>query len=504
MTLINRRAIGCGILLASTAAAACSDHPTSPTQRLSPTAARFSSAGGNPPLTSNSIKYRQQTVPHQSNRSGSATLTSRALLGKDGNTVLEITTGQLDQAAAPGNIVKLQEKILDTDKELIYTKNFNGLRGPVQTLTFPALLRHSYIQTQGNVRDIDPKRTDVVTITERVNLRPDLAVTDLTAPERARPNTDVIIAATVAELNGDVGATDNCVLYVNGVERARIDGQWVADGDAVNCAFRTSFAAVGTYALEVRSENVVPGDWDTANNTASGSIEIVSPEVVLHGNAMAHESHWRHRYYHDWRWKTNDGVYQHQSTHENSWRGDWGSVYFWGFAYGQPAAGPFSSATFTVSSGGNTMWQTTYAIADANCFYGWQAYSWLYLCSYNGWSYATGGHWGGKSVYYDYSFHLGQGPGYYYHYQYENSWSWGEGYVAFADDVTIDLRAEGASGTALTAHATVPLGAWQEESWWWGYQQPLTCHEYSDSYYSSSYCYEWTNSYRHRNGQAAF
>src|SRR5438552_9857718 len=66
-----------------------------------------------PTLKPNSQKYQDNGLKNATGRSGVASLTGRALLGKDGNTFLELTTGDLDNpAAAPGKLSKVQLKLL--------------------------------------------------------------------------------------------------------------------------------------------------------------------------------------------------------------------------------------------------------------------------------------------------------------------------------------------------------------------------------------------------------
>jgi hypothetical protein len=153
--------------------------------------------------------------------------------------------------------------------------------------TFDDLHRGQTLQAQANVSGIDGQRSDVVTVTGDVKLRPDLAVQALDAPEQAILNTLVNIAATVSELNGDVGAKGDCVLLVDDVEVDRAERIYVDSASAVTCAFTHTFDAVGTHALEVRVTDVVPGDWDPSNNAVTGAIEIVSPQIPFYWNASA-------------------------------------------------------------------------------------------------------------------------------------------------------------------------------------------------------------------------
>lgn len=489
--------------------AACADKLMAPNAPLGPAGALLSSGGGGgPPLFSNSRQYRPQTMPHQSNRSGSATLTSRALLGKDGNTVLEVTTGALGASSAPGNISKLQLKISDQEGTLMPTRNFNGLSGGYQTLTFGGLPRHGHIQTQGNVRDIDPKRTDVVTIKERINFRPDLAVVDLMAPERVRPGETFVVTANISELNQDVGAHNDCVLYADGAEQERSVGVWVADGDMVTCAFQHSFANPGTYTLSMKSENVNPGDWDLANNSASRSIEVVNPEVQLHGWAFAQHSQWSYRHLNTYRWWYDNYPYSGQYEYRVVSEGGQSWAYFYGSA---PGGGPISSTSMKIKdANGVTAASVGGPAGGAMCSYQWAAngYDWLYTCSSQWVTTANGGHYAGRAVYYGRHFYQACWYGSCYTY-YDYSWnynnSWGTG-VASQGAMTFDVRIEGTNGTIFVANPTVTM----QYSYSFDYSnQPLQCGAYDDPpgyYYGfhSRWCSEYVNKGSHQYGWVNF
>jgi hypothetical protein len=229
-------------------------------------------------LVPNSQKYREKSPP-ASGRSGTASLAVRALIGKDDSTLLEATTGDLDgDGPATGEISKLQLKPLDGTGAALGTLNYNGLHDGYVAHTYDYFGRGQSLQAQANIRGVDGQRTDVVTVTTSVQARPDIAVQEVTVPQKVTRNTLVNIAATLAELNGDVGARANCVLYVDGAEVDRAAGIWVDSGDSVSCAFTHTFDALGTHALKVEATDVVPGDWDDENNSAATAIRVVKPE----------------------------------------------------------------------------------------------------------------------------------------------------------------------------------------------------------------------------------
>src|SRR5687767_14237467 len=80
-----------------------------------------------PALYPGGQRYRD-SAPPSVGRSGSATLAARALVGRDGETTVEVSTSTLDSAApAPGNISRLQLKVVDGEGRLLDLRNHNGL-----------------------------------------------------------------------------------------------------------------------------------------------------------------------------------------------------------------------------------------------------------------------------------------------------------------------------------------------------------------------------------------
>jgi hypothetical protein len=197
----------------------------------------------------------------------------------DGTTALEATTGTLDEAGTPpGSIVKMQVVTLKGAGKAQRTFNINHLDGGGYSSTpIVGLHRNDQVQLHVNVRGVDGNRTDVVTVTPTVMLRPDLAVDGIQAPGKAYVNTPVIINAIVRERNGDVGAHGDCLLLVDGEIVDQALGAWVDAGSSVNCQFTHTFAATGNHALAVRVANVAPGDWNPGNDDAAGSIQIATP-----------------------------------------------------------------------------------------------------------------------------------------------------------------------------------------------------------------------------------
>lgn len=251
--------------------------------------------GATPVLNPATQRYRADTPSSATGRSGNAKLQVRALVGGDGTTVLEASTGELDgTTTAPGNLSRMQVKLLSASGRPMQTLNENGLTGGgTYRRALPGLGRGQSLQVQANVRGIDGARTGVVTVRTTVLRRPDLAVSELALPSHSIVNTPVTISALVSELHGDVSTTSDCVLRVDGQEVDRAEAIWIAAGDSVSCAFTTTFPSTGTFAVTVEVANVQPGEDDATNNSVSGSVRIdPSARAFAHQATVSSNVRW--------------------------------------------------------------------------------------------------------------------------------------------------------------------------------------------------------------------
>ena len=232
----------------------------------------------------NSEKYRDSGFQPASGRVGTATVSTRALVDKSGATEVEVTTGTFDGPAVPGTISKVQVKAFTPSGELAFTNNYNGLSGGSARFPYATLPHGAALQVEALVQGADGAQTDVVKLSDVVHLRPDLVALRLDAPEQAPLGAAVNLQGFILESNGEVGARGDCVLYVDGTAVDRASGIWVDAAGTVACAMTHVFTEARSYALELRVENVEPGDFDAANNRVSSSITVVgSSSFVFFG-----------------------------------------------------------------------------------------------------------------------------------------------------------------------------------------------------------------------------
>lgn len=470
-------------------------------------ASQASAGQQGPKIHPNNQHYAAPNPSAATGRSGTASLTVRALLNQNHSVDLEMSTGTLDTTATPpGSIAKAQVKITPPDGES-QTQNHNTTSGGYRLYNLNGVPNNSSVQVQANIRGIDGRRTDVVTTTTSVKLRPDVAVSKVNATEQSKKNVPVQISALLAELNNDVDATVDCVLLVDGQEVDRADGIWIAAGDTVSCAFAYAFPADGTYNISVQAADVTPGDYDLTNNSASTPITIRSGFRSIQAGVWKRDyrydyNYYRYYYYYDY-WY----VSYYNRSHTYSERRLDDSI--WASAYADTnVAIPFSEISARLSADGNLL----ATLSFTNVSLDWTSGG--YGCAYRsftdangrnhslnacstlgpGWSQVYYNSWGGTATYYSqgweywywYSYWYGYGNSGYYSYNY--SWTDGRNPASLlpaASVYNVSLTLD--SMTADIDVVPQPSGQWQNSgSWWWGW--------YYDYYYESWYQREdWVN-----------
>jgi len=305
--------IACAVALTS----ACTDptavapvpvrHPTTPIAASMTTTA----AASHP----NSEKYRDSGFQPATGRSGSAVVSTRALLDKSGTTDVEVTTGTFDEGPGPGTLGMIQVKAFAPSGTLAFTDNHTGLSDASASFSYGTLPHGTPLQVQSVVDGADP-RADVVTLTTAVHFAPDLVASRLDAPANAPVGAAVNLQGYILERNGDVGARADCVLYVDGAAADRATGIWVDAGGMVGCSMTHVFTEARAYSLELRVDNVRPRDFDGSNNSASASITAVAPSEFTAYSFQA--------------WAVTDTAWWHDVSTLTTWDGrveTWDQIY---------------------------------------------------------------------------------------------------------------------------------------------------------------------------------
>src|SRR5467141_2702065 len=87
----------------------------------------------------NSEKYRDSGFHPATGRSGSAVVSTRALLDKSGTTDVDVTTGTFDGGSAPGSLGMVQVKAFAPSGKLAFTDNHTGLSGATASFSYGTL-----------------------------------------------------------------------------------------------------------------------------------------------------------------------------------------------------------------------------------------------------------------------------------------------------------------------------------------------------------------------------
>lgn len=496
--------------------------------RPMPTSGTSSGTGMAPVFVPTTTKYKDTGKKPGTGKAGSASLTARALLDKSNKTELEVTTGTLDTTNAPGTLEKIQIKALNGAGEVVFTQNENKAQATgYAKLSFTNLRRGQEIQVQANVKGIDPKRMDVVNVKETVKLRPDLKAFQLAAPTTAFVHQGVTISASVAEINGDVGATGDCVLYVDGKAVDRATGVWVDAGGEVSCAFTYKFATIGTKKVDVAVEGVVPGDWDTGNQKASATIEIVEPTKPLNFWASAYDYDINDTSRSETFYKRADGSYPATADYKGTWsQTGWSqgaSLSGWtqeaiGFPLkkleaSQSIDGRLIDSVSLSDVGADWSWTWTEGANsyDHSCASRYSAAynSSVYVCSYR-YKYGSTNYthsnvsysrWAGDVTYYsagygDYWGLYGSGTRYSWNYSGRNARGVRE---AMGGKVDLVVAVTNATGTTYKAAPSIAMQAYNYAS-----SYPWSCSEYTWSGgYGAKYCGEYSYKRAGKNGWTA-
>lgn len=245
-------------------------------------------------VKSGRVKYANAGKKASSATVGGLTVRTRALLGKDGATSFEATTGVFEESVGGDRIEKTQLRALSVPT---MSPIQDWPNAPYWQHSMLGLVSGDIVHLQASVKGRGVSKTEVLRVVDTVVRRPDLAVIRIDGPSSVHANQGVTLFALVAEQNGDHGAQANCRLSVDGSVVDQATAIWVDAGDVVTCQFAYSFSTTGTHVVSVSATDVSPGDWDDANNSAMKVIEVVSPGSPLsHGqiDVTEEEIFWEH------------------------------------------------------------------------------------------------------------------------------------------------------------------------------------------------------------------
>jgi hypothetical protein len=451
--------------------------------------------------TTSTQKYAETNPSASKGTTGGASLSARMLYGKDGTTEVELTTGEFDSGVAPLHLLsKVSLRGVDGDGAETFQLNYGPLTdGGYWRQVYDSFGPGQPFSVYGLVRTT---RNQLVVVSATVRRRPDLFVHDLHAPAQAPVNTPVQITATITEQNGQLGARTDCVLFVDEVEVDRAAGVWVDSGDDVSCAFAHTFPDPGSHAVRVSALNVRPGDWDTDNNSASSSIEVIVPtQNFQYANAWA-ETLENYTYHYTESGRTyqssSSGYDWYYDSHQT--RSSWSSLGYYGYSYTNSPVTSVSAA----ATDGTTSWSMSQDI-PAGCYFnatssmnGRRVYLYVESCSglatvqlyaYAGTVTYTSYQWQRTFVHGTFGTTYGSPSEWYSN----GSDNYGDHQLA-GDAIAFDVAATLADGTILSTPLTVTLSAAQPYSYSYS-----SCP--SGSTYN--YCYSYNYSYTQRYGSVS-
>ena len=222
-------------------------------------------------------------------------LSASAVLAKDGTTQLKLKVTSNDATyAVPSAIKQLQLKSFAATGDLLFTKNVSDVPTPggATTLTRTDLKAGQPIKLQALAQTGSTKNTQVLETTTVVLKQPDLTVTNASGPAQVAPNAPVSIMADIAELNGDLGASGTVTLSEGATVLDHMAVS-VAAGQHTGVGLATALSTPGTHTLTVSIGGVTPTEWDTTNNSATVTVEVIQSGQTLHYSA----NYWNNRDY---------------------------------------------------------------------------------------------------------------------------------------------------------------------------------------------------------------
>lgn len=214
---------------------------------------------------------------------------------------------------APTLAKHIQLQSFDIFGQLRWTKNADNVALTADAancssadLQYSDMARYQRVKAQMQVPNSQGSTTLVLRGEGVVLLRPDLTVDNVSAPGTINARQIVNLAASIKELNGDLGATATVYLMEGGNVLDVAGGIPVQPHGNVGVVFSAIFSQAGTHELKVVIGDVIPGDYDTSNNEKSFTVEV-QQEPAFHYASYYHADfeylsesdnpYWTSRYY---------------------------------------------------------------------------------------------------------------------------------------------------------------------------------------------------------------
>lgn len=203
-------------------------------------------------------------------------------IGKNTDVIVTLKPNQ--GGVNPATMIKhVQLKSIDLTGNLRWTKNEMNVPTQVNaqtgssssTKTYNDMSRRQPVQVQLNVQTGQTTKTEVLRTSTPVMFRPDLTVSEVRHEETVRVGEVLNIAASIKELNGDLGATTTVRLMQGQVVLDRAAGLVVNKGGTSQAVFSTKFEKAGTYTMTIATDAINPGDYDASNNSKTITVKVV-------------------------------------------------------------------------------------------------------------------------------------------------------------------------------------------------------------------------------------
>jgi hypothetical protein len=223
----------------------------------------------------------------------------RALIGPP-RAELRLALTPAQGLPAVETIKKVKLKIFAPDGSKEHARNLNDLAAPggVATVALEPLERGQRIVVDALVQP-DAERTYPVRAETTAKLRPDLVVEQI-QPLQALAGRPVVVQATVAERNGDVGAT--AVVSLSAVPGATQPVVVPAGGRATVAFAPLTFGSAVPVALAAEVGGADPVEADTANNARTSTLDLTEhqlpqPRFVLFPSLLGYGAQFNNHVY---------------------------------------------------------------------------------------------------------------------------------------------------------------------------------------------------------------